>query len=226
MREIDAGTVAARLRVTQRHAAQLLRSGVIEGRQLSSGLWLTTDAALERYESSVRSGRGRALNPATAWGLLWELSGLSADWLTASTRSRVRAQIASANADEIVRLVSGRTHVRHYRPAAVEVTTAGLIATGASVAGCLNVNLRDNPRVMAGYVRNGQFDAHAKRVNMTPDYQGEHTLFEYTLPIAYNEPRMPDAVVAADLARSARASHRLKGVAALEQMRRRWIEAR
>lgn len=226
MREIDAAAVASRLRISPRHAAHLMRLGVLEGRQLQSGLWLTSEAAVARYEASVRSGKGRALNPATAWGLLWELSGLRAEWLPTSTLSRVRAQIAGMDADGIVRLVVGRTRAHHYRPTAVKVTTTGLIATGATVAGCLNVNLRDNPRIMCGYVRSGSLDAYADGVNMTPDYQGEHTLFEYTLPIAYSEPRMPAAVVAADLARSPRASHRAKAVAALEQMRRRWVDSR
>lgn len=85
MTDLTATQLAERLGVTKRRALDLLRTGTIAGRQLVNGMWLADGDAVARYEVSASRGSGRTLDTATAWGLLWELSGLEADWLSAST---------------------------------------------------------------------------------------------------------------------------------------------
>ena len=82
MSDMTATELASRLGVSRRHAVDLLADGAITGRKLSSGAWLADADSVLRYEASARRGGGRTLDADTAWGLLLELSGLDAAWLT------------------------------------------------------------------------------------------------------------------------------------------------
>ena len=79
MVDLTATQLAERLGVTTRRARDLLRTGEITGHQLANGTWLADSDAVARYEVSASRGSGRTLDAATAWGLLWELSGLDAE---------------------------------------------------------------------------------------------------------------------------------------------------
>ena len=101
MVDLTATELASRLGVSRRHAIDLLAEGSIAGRKLSSGAWLADADSVLRYETSARRGGGRKLDVDTAWGLLWELSGLEATWLTPSTLSRTRRRLRTWGADEL-----------------------------------------------------------------------------------------------------------------------------
>ncbi|MGZ0712306.1 hypothetical protein ACWPKO_28615 (plasmid) [Coraliomargarita sp. W4R53] len=224
-RELSAPEIAVRISVSHGHATQLLRSGAIAGRQLRSGAWLASPESVARYEASARQGRGRAMNVATAWGLLWELSDLKATWLTSSTLSRIRAQIANSTAEEIARAVTART-IAHYYSSAGHATSTGLILTGRSVAGSLpKSGMKNRQELITGYVLEGSVNAHASRFHMNPADDGHHVLFENTLPIPYDRARMPPAVIAADLARSSNQRERQRAVMVLHHMQQRWLSA-
>ncbi|MBM7826634.1 hypothetical protein [Microbacterium aurum] len=217
---------AAFLHVSQGHATQLMRSGTLAARQLPSGHWLTSEAALGACDAIMRRGHGRTLAPESAWGVLWELSGLHPHWLSSSTLSRLRAQLVEWRPEDIVRAVSSRTQETRYRSAAPGASS-GLTLTGRRVASVLKVGLRSWTDVVAGYVPQGVTpEQHARRTGMTLDYEGMHTLYEWTLPVPYNAPRMPVAVVAADLARSHVTTERAKGVHALSRLRYEWARSR
>ncbi len=142
MTDLTANELAERLGVTTRRARGLLRADEIAGRQLANGMWLADSDAVTRYELLVRKGSGPTLDVATAWGLLWELSGLDADWLSASTRARVRRRICDWDASAIASVVSKRSKAHRFTAANVERASAGLIRTGRAASGVLGPNKR------------------------------------------------------------------------------------
>lgn len=224
-REISAVELAARLQVSHGRAAELMRSGVIGARQLPSNEWLTSERVLEVYLATARRGGGRALSAATAWGVLWELSGLKPTWLSSSTLSRLRAQIATWSAEEIVRATTGRTRVTRFMSAENRAHD-GVIESGAPASRGLQVRLWRDEKILCGYVREGTVLQHARMYGLRPDYEGQHTLLENTLPIPWRGKRMPAAVVACDLTRSLRPKERSAGVAALTRIKAQWLESR
>lgn len=225
MTELTVTELADRLGVTTRRARDLLDSGRIGGRQLASRTWLADSDSVLRYETAVRRGKGRGLDAASAWGLLWELSGLDADWLTPSTRARVRHRIRQAGADQLVRAVGKRTVARRYTAANAERASAGLIATGRAAAGRLGTDLIDDRRRVCGYVRDGSADDYAAVHFMVADIGGQDVVYENTLPIRFDGDTMPPAVVAADLAVSTDTRERGAGLAAIDGLRRAWLAA-
>lgn len=226
MVDLTATQLAERLGVTTRRARDLLRSEEIAGRQLANGTWLADGDAVARYEVSASRGSGRTLDPVTAWGLLWELSGLDADWLSASTRARVRRRIRDSGADALAAAVSKRTRAHRFTAANVARASDGLIRTGRAVVSVLDTDLIEDNRQVAGYVRSGSVEDYAKSHFMIPTVAGRDVVYENSLPIDYEADTMPAAVVAADLAASTDTRERSAGLQALEEMRQRWLAAR
>lgn len=226
MVDLTATQLAERLGVTTRRARDLLRSEEITGRQLANGTWLADSDTVARYEVSASRGSGRTLDAATAWGLLWELSGLDADWLSASTRARVRRRIRNSDAEALAAAVSRRTRAHHFNAANAERASAGLIRTGRAAVSVLDTDLIEDSRQVAGYVRSGAVEDYAKSHFMIPAVAGYDVIFENTLPIEYAGETMPAAVVAADLTMSTDTRERNAGLRALQEMRQRWLAAR
>jgi hypothetical protein len=109
--------------------------------------------------------------------------------------------MADWGAADIVRAVSSRTRETRYASVGGDASD-NLIRTGRSVAGELDQDLPNKPSLVVGYPRYLSPEDHADFKRMTPDYEGGHALYENTLPIPYDRPHMPVAVIAADLARS------------------------
>lgn len=225
MVDLTATQLAERLGVTTRRARDLLRSDEITGRQLANGTWLADSDSVTRYEVSARRGSGRTLDPATAWGLLWELSGLDADWLSISTRARVRRRIRDSGADALAATVSKRTRAHRFTAANAERASVDLIRTGRSATSVLDTDLIEDTRQVSGYVRSGTVSDYAKSHFMVPQSNGRDVLYENSLPIDYEAETMPAAVVAADLATSTDTRERNAALRALEEMRQRWLAA-
>lgn len=223
MVELTASDLAERLDISRRHATDLLSSGRIDGRQLSSGAWLAYSDSVACYESAARSGRGRKLHVATAWGVLWELSGLDATWLAVRTRSRVRSRLRTASAEEIARAVAGRTRAHRYQSANSAKAAEGLIATGRAAAAILGVGLMDDRRHAIGYARSGSAADYARTRFMVESRTGTDVVYDNTLPVAYAGDVMPAAVIAADLAVSTDTRERSGGLRALEQLKNAWL---
>lgn len=219
MVELTAVELAQRLGVSRRHATDLLTRAIIDGRQLPSGAWLADLDSTLAYEAAARRGSGRTINPSSAWGLLWELSGYRASWLHPSTRSRIRSRIRSWSVEEIARAVSGRTRAHRFDAANTFLAQAGLIATGRAVASKLHVGLMDDTREAVGYVRRGTVATYARERFMVASPTGRAVLYDLTLPIPYNGNSMPVAVIAADLAISVNARERSGGLQALSTLR-------
>ncbi|NEM89929.1 hypothetical protein [Galbitalea soli] len=226
MADLTATELAERLGVTRQHALGLLRSGAIVGRRLASGAWLADGDAVARYEIAARRGKGRSLDPSTAWGLLWELSGLRADWLGVSTRARVRRRVRESTAEDLAKAVVKRTVAHRYTAANAESAAAGLIATGRAAADTLGSELMSDRRRVSGYVRSGSPDEYAVSHFMIADANGQDVVYENTLPIDFGGDVMPQAVIAADLATSTDTRERSAGLRAIEDMRQAWLAAR
>lgn len=226
MADLTATELAERLGVTRQHALGLLRSGAIAGHRLASGAWLADGDAVARYEIAARRGKGRSLDPSTAWGVLWELSGLRPDWLGESTRARVRRRIRESTAEDLAKAVVKRTVAHRYTSANAERAAAGLIATGRAAADRLGSELISDRRRVSGYVRSGTPDEYAVSHFMVADTNGQDIVYENTLPIDFDEGMMPRAVVAADLATSTDTRERSAGLRAIEDMRQAWLAAR
>lgn len=219
--EISASEVAAILGVSHGHVTQIMRAGLLPARQLPSGDWLTTRSMLGAYDETARRGRGRGLSAAAAWGVLWELSGLRATWLSKGTLSRLRQQLASWSAEDIVRAVSARTRATRFHDAPDKFASE-LSLSGRAVAGSLNVGVISRPSTPVGYPRWDTVESLARRHRMHADYRGDVVLLENTLPIAYEETQMPPAVIAADLACSTWPAERTRGRAALDDLWDDW----
>ncbi len=217
--------VAERLGITRRAVTYLLDDGSITGRRLTSGTWIIDADAVSRWEYIGQRGKGRPLNTSTAWAVLWELSGLDAEWLERTTRFRLRDRIRGYDAPGLARAVAKRTVAHRYRAANAARAADGLIATGRAAADSLEMGLiRDRSRV-SGYVREGTADAWADSHFMLRDSTGHDVIYDNTLPIRYEADEMPSAVVAADLARSTDTRERSAALRALEQMRQAWLAA-
>lgn len=223
--DLTATQLAERLGVTRRRALELLRTETIGGRQPANGNWLADGDAVARYEISARRGSGRTLDSATAWGLLWELSGLEADWLNSSTRARVRRRIRNSDATSIASVVASRTRAHRFTAANVQRASVDLIRTGRAASGALGTDLIEDSSRVAGYIRTGAVEDYAKNHFMVPQTHGSDVLFENTLPIEYEAGEMPTAVIAADLALSTDTRERSAALRALEEMRQEWLAA-
>lgn len=223
--DLTATQLAERLGVTRRRALELLRTETIGGRQLANGTWLADGDAVARYEISARRGSGRTLDSATAWGLLWELSGLETDWLNPSTRARVHRRIRNSDATSIASAVASRTRVHRFTAANVQRASVDLIRTGRAASGVLGTDLIEDSSRLAGYVRTGAVDECARNHFMVPQTHGSDVLFENTMPIEYEAGEMPTAVIAADLALSTDTRERSAALRALEEMRQEWLAA-
>lgn len=226
-REITVPSVAHRLMVSERHAESLLKDRLIAGRQLRSGQWLTNEEAVDRYLAIGQRGRGRTLNASTAWGVLWDLSGLRPDWLSSSTLMRVRERIAASTPEEIVRATSGRTRARYYTIAASggkkNPSWDGLVRSARPAARRFGVR---SLNYASGYICDGAREEFTRRYALFEDYEGMNVLFDNTLPITYKKATMPDAVVAVDLTLTGGEFERKRGIAAIAHLQRVWTEAR
>lgn len=226
MVDLTATELADRLGVTRQYALSLLRSGAIAGRRLANGTWLADVGAVARFEVIAQNGRGRTLDTDTAWGLLWELSGLDAPWLRDRTRARVRRRIRESSAENLVAAVAHRTMANYFEAANLERAGADLIATGRMAASTLGTDLIDDRRRVSGYVRSGSPAAYADSHFMRADTRGQHIIYENNLPIDFEGHVMPKAVVAADLATSTDTRERNAGLRAIEELQRAWLAAR
>ena len=225
MVDLTTSELADRLGVSSRHAVDLLARGIIDGRRLASGAWLVDSDSVARYESAARRGKGRTLDPATAWGLLWELSGLDAHWLTPRTRARVRSRIRDESVEALARAVSARTRVHRFRAANAPKAMSGLIATGSAAAEHLGTGLMNDTRRVSGYLRDGGVEEYARSHFLAASTGGPDLIYENTLPVAYDADAMPAAVIAADLVASTDTRERAGGLRALAELRTAWLAA-
>lgn len=206
---------AARLGVGEEQVRRLVRSGRLVGTKVGQTVVIDDDAVDARARLAVRPGR--ALVPATAWGALWELSGERVTWLSSADRSRLRARLRRYNAEQLV--AATRTRAERHRvrvlPAYRDAVLAaeGVVISGLTAAAALRADI-----VTAGE----EDEAYCSTVTLAGlrhDYalseRGQANLIlrvpRFDLPLDGRE-RMPDAVVALDLAESSDVRTRRAGL--------------
>jgi excisionase family DNA binding protein len=137
--EMTSREAAQRLHVSDRQVRRLVAAGDLRSRILGGRLLVDMGAVDQRLQSTP--GRGRPMSARAAWGVLWELSGERAAWLSATERSRLRARLRTATAESLALAVRRRA-VRHdlrvvpqYLEAVVEAddVVAGGISAAQSV---------------------------------------------------------------------------------------------
>jgi hypothetical protein len=172
------------------------------------------DAVDARARLAVRPGR--LLVPATAWGALWELSGERAAWLSRADRSRLHA-LRRYDAEQLVAATQGRAkrHAVRVLPASRDDVLAAdrVVVSGLTAAAAVGADI-----ISAG----GDDEAYCSTATFAR-LRGDHALTDrgqahlilhmpgFDLPLGGRE-RMPDAVVAVDLAESSKVRTRRAGL--------------
>jgi hypothetical protein len=213
---------ATALGVSQRQVTDLLRAGKLAGEQLRDGTWLVTPRSIAERRA-FNSGAGRTWSATSSWALLGELCGQSAAGLSQSTLARVRHRIRISTAEEIARKAAARTTAHRYVADSLEKTATELVLSGRSAAHRIDSGLTSQTRAVEGYIREGTLESFVRRYLLSADDNGDLTIYERNGELAFEGRYAPDAVVAADLARSTATRERTAGIAALEKMRLQWL---
>jgi hypothetical protein len=213
---------ALALGVSQRQVTDLLRAGKLAGEQLRDGTWLVTPRSINERQS-LNAGAGRTWSAASSWALLGELSGQSSTGLSQSTIARIRRRIRTSTAEEIARKVASRTIAHRYAADSITKTASELVLTGRSAADVIDTELTSQTRVVEGYLRDETLESFVRRHLLSADDNGDVTIYERRDSLSFEGRFAPDAIIAADLARSASTRERSAGITALEQMRQRWL---
>ena len=213
---------ALALGVSQRQVTDLLRAGKLAGEQLSDGTWLVTPRSISERRS-LNAGAGRTWSAASSWALLGELSGQASTGLSQSTLARIRRRIRTSAAEEIARKVASRTLAHRYTADSVVKTASELVLTGRSAADVIDSELTSQTQVVEGYLRDETLDSFVQRHLLSADDNGDVTIYEHHDSLTFEGNYAPDAVIAADLVRSTSTRERSAGLAALEEMRQRWL---
>lgn len=221
MQNLMTKDAALALGISQHQVAELLRAGKLSGEQLQDGTWLVSRRSIGERKA-LHAGTGRPWSSASSWALLGELSGQRAEGMSQSTRDRIKRRIRTSSADEIARKVATRTTAHRYAADSLSRTREDLVLTGSSASEQIDRTLTAEARRVEGYLRNGTLEDFVRRHLLTHDNDGDVTIYDSS-PEGFSERYAPDAVVAADLARSVSTRERSAGLAALEDMRQAWL---
>jgi hypothetical protein len=213
---------AQSLGVSQRQVIDLLRAGKLSGEQLEDGTWLVTPRSIGERKA-LHAGVGRTWSSVSSWALLGELAGQSAAGLSQSTLDRIRRRIRTSSVDDIARKVASRTITHRYFADSLAKTADDLILTGRSAADVVGVGLTNQQQAVEGYLRDGSLESFVRRHLLAPDDDGDVTIYERPDWLHLEGLYAPDAVIAADRARSVVTRERSAGLAALEEMRQQWL---
>ncbi|GAA2240304.1 hypothetical protein N1031_12870 [Herbiconiux moechotypicola] len=224
MAEMSVAVLAERLGVTQRRANQIVAEGRVSAKRTDSGEWLVDATSAQAYER--RHQRARGLTPDAAWALLFLLAGCRTDWVSDSTRARIRRRIRTKTAEELARDVAARSQPYRFRAANLTLAEQGLLLTGRSAIESIETDLLPDRRRVYGYVPKGASIGEWARAHfLVDDPSGRVCLFDNTIPESADAEVLPGSVVAADLAVAADARERAAGIAVLETMRTSWLRS-
>ena len=222
MESVMTRDAAMALGVSQRQVTDLLRAGKLAGEQLSDGTWLVSPRSISERRS-LNAGAGRTWSAASSWALLGELSGQSSIGLSQSTFARIRRRIRSSTAEEIARKVASRTIAHRYAADSIAKTASELVLTGKSAADAIDSELTSQTQVVEGYLRDETLESFVRRHLLSADENGDVTIYDRLDSLDFDGRYAPDAVIAADLARSTSTRERSAGLTALEEMRQQWL---
>lgn len=105
------GEAAERLGVSVRQVQHLVADGQLRG--FSRGM--VDGSSVERLQAERNGTHTRAWSASTAWGAVALLSGMTAEWMGTTQRSRLRGQLRRTTSTELVARVRNRALVTRWR---------------------------------------------------------------------------------------------------------------
>lgn len=202
-----------RLGVSTRQVQHLVATGDLT--QVARGY--VDASSVDRLLAVRRGGRARAWAEATAWGAVAMLSGVDADWLGESQRSRLRRRLKEVTVDELVARARDRAITRRYagHPSAVSRVRTATISThlAARRLGLADVNSVD------AYVAANDLDSLVDAYALTVASDGAFVLRATTmsLHVVAELAERGTVLAALDLAESLDVRERSAGVDALTE---------
>lgn len=158
---------ASRASVDPSYIRAMLASGKLAGEKVG-GRWLVDPLSLER-QIGLAGQRGRLYSPENAWALLCIASGLAADWVHPSVRSRMRRRLREEGLHGVRLKLTSRGALQHYHVHPGEMkrlaARSDLLRTGISTAGDYRL----------GLVSGHEFDAYVDERKL-PKVIREHAL--------------------------------------------------
>lgn len=198
----------------------LARAGEI-GAAKSGNTLLVEAASLHAY-AAANQGRGRPMTPEAAYGALWTLSGLEADWLPYAQARRLRLRLQAASAESLSWQLRKRAQTRRYRASAsfLGAIAGSLVLSGASssLLGEFGLLQAADGGKVEGYCTAGELDELAGSFYLADDAQGNVVVHAAPWLPDSAAGEMPVAVVAADLAQSLDARERAAGLGMLGRL--------
>ena len=196
----------------------LVRAGEIDA--IKSGNTLLVDAVSLQAYTKANMGRGRPMDVRTAFGVLWLLSGLDADWLSYAQERRLRIRLRSCSAEELSWQLRKRAQTRRYRASGSFLAgiSDSLVLSGASSGLLGDFGLLKTDGAVEGYCLEEDVERLEKSFFLAEDAHGNAVVrVAPWLPDA-PDGEMPIAVVAADLAQSLGAREREAGLDMLRRL--------
>lgn len=204
---------AEQLGVTRRRVSELVRSGALQGVELS-GRYLIDSSTLGRFAITTRVN-GRPWDQDLAWEVLRALSG---EHLEVS--SRVQQRIVANTPEEIASQINRLLVASRFQALALDGNKNHLALTGESAVDRLGVHLAGNSERVSGFslVENSKqvFDA-------VPYSDGNLVLYSWRDGKKRVLERTPQALVAVNCMASENSRVREAGKVSLQQMRKAWL---
>lgn len=218
MSEMTTAVAAEHLQVSERQVARLAHGGELTISRLVGRALLLDTASVHRCAQRERRN-GRPWTAATAWGALALLSGENADWLGASTLSRLRHRLRAADADELAWATRRRATVRRMRGWGRDT---GLLPTGVSAlrnpAMSALFDLSPVERGADGYVRARDVTDVVAELGLFDDAAGDVTVRVVPDEGGYRVDHPLTAATAVDLAESLETRESAAGRRVLTQL--------
>lgn len=220
--EVPASEAARRLGVHESRVRALVRAGRLPARKIANR-WLVGAGAVER-RALIRHDRGRPLDPANAWGLLFLASGEPAPWLANDVRSRLRRRLRESCVRKELSRLGKRAQVYYFAGAKLAgsalLRNPRFVQSGISAAAGYGASLR-SPGILEGYLPAPEVERLVYRYALQPAEEPEADLILHVVSgfWPFNEHKVaPRAAVAADLLDSVDQRTRRAGEDLLRQL--------
>jgi len=211
---VSTAEAGSRLGISARQAQRLVRAGRLE----RVGIDRIDYASVVHLMSQRRGDHHRAWSEQTAWAAIALLSGMRAEWLGQAQRSRLKASLRSAAAEELTTRLRNRatSHQLRGHPAAVQRLSTEVVRAGSDRAIGELVAIEGR---LDGYVSASQYEDLTVRLHLEDDWNGAITLRSTLFDIG-EVARIADfseVLSAVDLAGSLDSRERSAGLATLDE---------